>query len=166
MGYSNVEIMLDRLERIAREEQKVKNREKFRDEIIKAIKSRETCEFMNDTVIPEFNGSKTDSKCICEMGDCRACLIRFTLWLDEEYMEPPKPEVDWGKVPVDTLVRVRDREEQEWTLMYFKGISDYDRAHRFMTWRDGATSKTASGGDYVRWKFCELVEDEDGNSSI
>lgn len=50
----------------------MKNREKFRDEIVKAIKSRETCEFMNDTVIPEFIGSKTDSKCICEMGDCRA----------------------------------------------------------------------------------------------
>lgn len=69
----------------------MKNREKYREEIIKAIKSRETCEFMNDTVIPEFIGSKTDSKCICEMGDCRACLIRFTLWLDEEYEEP---EVD------------------------------------------------------------------------
>ena len=71
----------------------MKNREKFREEIIKAIKSRETCEFMNDTVIPEFIGSKTDSKCICEMGDCRACLIRFTLWLDEEYTEPPKQTV-------------------------------------------------------------------------
>lgn len=91
----------------------MKNRDKFRDEIIKAIKSRETCEFMNDTVIPEFIGSKTDSKCICEMGDCRACLIRFTLWLDEEYEEPPKPEVDWNKVPVDTLVRVRDYESGE-----------------------------------------------------
>ena len=65
----------------------MKNREKYREEIIKAIKSREMCEFMNDTVIPEFIGSKTDSKCICEMGDCRACLIRFTLWLDEEYIE-------------------------------------------------------------------------------
>ena len=30
---------------------KVKNREKYREQIIKAIKSRETCEFMNDTVI-------------------------------------------------------------------------------------------------------------------
>lgn len=84
----------------------MKNREKYREEIIKAIKSRETCEFMNDTVIPKFIGSKTDSKCICEMGDCRACLIRFTLWLDEEYEEP---KVNWYNVHVDTLVRVRDR---------------------------------------------------------
>lgn len=40
----------------------MKNREKFREQIIKAIKSRETCELMNDTVIPEFIGSKKDSK--------------------------------------------------------------------------------------------------------
>lgn len=158
-GYISVETMLDRLEHIAREEQKVKNRDKFRDEIIKAIKSRETCEFMNDTVIPEFIGSKTDSKCICEMGDCRACLIRFTLWLDEEYMEPPKSEVDWDNVPVDTLVRVRDEEDEEWILQYFKGVDEKSSGLRYLTWAGGATSKTASGWDYVSWKYCELVED-------
>lgn len=149
----------------------MKNREKHREEIIKAIKSRETCEFMNDTVIPEFIGSKTDSKCICEMGDCRACLIRFTLWLDEEYMEPPKPEVDWGKVPVDTLVRVRDGENEKWRLRYFRGFFDYD-SPKYATWNCGKTSKTADGTfDYTPWRYCELVEDElvedeDGNSSI
>lgn len=142
----------------------MKNREKFRDEIIKAIKSRETCEFMNDTVIPEFIGSKTDSKCICEMGDCRACLIRFTLWLDEEYMEPPKPEVDWDNVPVDTLVQVRDDENDKWALRYFKRFVRGPRTP-FVTWADGATSKTA-GVCTEYWKYCELVEDKDGNSSI
>lgn len=112
---------------------------------------------MNDTVIPEFIGSKTDSKCICEMGDCRACLIRFTLWLDEEYEEP---EVDWSKVPVDTLVRVRDREDREWILRYLKGINDGNAMCRYSAWESGATSKTAEG-DYTLWKYCELVEDED-----
>lgn len=142
----------------------MKNREKYREEIIKAIKSRETCEFMNDTVIPKFIGSKTDSKCICEMGDCRACLIRFTLWLDEEYMEPPKPEVDWDNVPVDTLVRVRDSEGEDWILRYFKGFEEEDYISRFKTWMDGATSKTAYGG-YEGWMYCELVEDEDNGSN-
>lgn len=142
----------------------MKNREKFRDEIVKAIKSRETCEFMNDTVIPEFIGSKTDSKCICEMGDCRACLIRFTLWLDEEYMEPPKPEVDWGKVPVDTLVRVRDYEYCEWNLRYFKGIDKSNPEEKYEAWSNGATSKTADDSSN-HWKYCELVEDEDDGSN-
>lgn len=146
----------------------MKNREKFRDEIIKAIKSRETCEFMNDTVIPEFIGSKTDSKCICEMGDCRACLIRFTLWLDEEYIEPPKPEVDWSKVPVDTLVRVRDNEDDEWLLRYFDSLEDESfssmAGHNYRVFADGATSVT--GRDYFEyWKYCELAEDEDDGSN-
>lgn len=137
----------------------MKNREKFRDEIIKAIKSRETCEFMNDTVIPEFIDSKTDSKCICEMGDCRACLIRFTLWLDEEYMEPPKPEVDWNNVPVDTLVRVRNDEDSPWVLQYFKEF-DEERNYKFLAWSNGRTSKTA-GCKQTGWQYCELVEVED-----
>lgn len=142
----------------------MKNREKYREEIIKAIKSRETCEFMNDTVIPEFIGSKTDSKCICEMGDCRACLIRFTLWLDEEYMEPQKPEVDWSNVPVDTLVRVRDNEDDEWLLRYFDSFEDESfssmSGHNYRVFADGATSVT--GRDYVeQWKYCELEEDEE-----
>lgn len=141
----------------------MKNREKHREEIIKAIKSRETCEFMNDTVIPEFIGSKTDSKCICEMGDCRACLIRFTLWLDEEYMEPPKPEVDWENVPVDTLVRVRDNYNSgNCLLRYFKGFDETLAMRKYVVWSDGATSKTA-GNNTENWMYCELVEDNDEN---
>lgn len=137
----------------------MKNREKYRDEIIKAIKSRETCEFINDTVIPEFIGSKTDSKCICEMGDCRACLIRFTLWLDEEYIEPPKPEVDWNKVPVDTLVRVRYDESNKWVLRWFKKY-EFGAVAPYVTWTNGNTRVT-SGGLTEHWKYCELVEEED-----
>lgn len=134
----------------------MKNREKHREEIIKAIKSRETCEFMNDIVIPEFIGSKTDSKCICEMGDCRACLIRFTLWLDEEC------EVDWSKVPVDTLVRVRNDENGEWLLRYFcEWNGDSNTGHKYSTFPNGRTSKTATYYIIENWRFCELVEVED-----
>lgn len=137
----------------------MKNREKYKNELIKVIKKDgKLCEFVKKHEVFRMFGK--DSKSYCKMT-CVTCGTALQLWLDEEYEEP---EVDWAKVPVDTLVRVRDREEQKWTLMYFKGISDY--ANRFMTWRDGATSKTAIGGDYVRWKYCELVEDEDGNSSI
>lgn len=137
----------------------MKNREKYKNELMDIIKEDgKLCEFVKKHEVFRMFGK--DSKSYCKMT-CVTCGTALQLWLDEEYEEPPKPEVDWSKVPVDTLVRVRDREEQEWTLMYFKGISDYDRAHRFMTWCDGATSKTASGGDYVSWKYCELVEDAD-----
>ena len=141
----------------------MKNREKYRDEIMKAIKSRRAdndnmCRFLRDNVIPRFASEADVERDVCGNLECYTCANLFAFWLDEEYEDP---KVDWNNVPVDTLVRVRDREEQEWTLMYFKGISDYDRAHKFATWCDGATSKTASGGDYVRWKYCELVEDEE-----
>lgn len=136
----------------------MKNREKYKNELMDVIKmDGRICGFVKKHDVFRMIG--TDWESFCEM-DCIACGTALQLWLDEEYEEP---EVDWDNVPVDTLVRVRDREEQEWTLMYFKGISDYDRAHRFMTWCDGATSKTACGGDYVRWKYCELVEDEDND---
>ena len=143
----------------------MKNREKYIDEIITMAASGTRCRFMIDNVMQNFIDNNVNVDTLCEDGKCCECSMLFALWLDEEYKEPPKPEVDWTKVPVDTLVRVRDREEQEWILMYFNGISDYDRAHRFMTWCDGATSKTACGGGYMMWKYCELVEDEDDGSN-
>lgn len=138
----------------------MKNREKYKNELIKVIKKDgKLCEFVKKHEVFRMFGK--DSKSYCKMT-CVTCGTALQLWLDEEYEEP---EVDWAKVPVDTLVRVRDREEQEWILMYFKGINNYDRARRFMTWCDGATSKTASGGYYLRWKYCELVEDEGDGSN-
>lgn len=137
----------------------MQNFDVYWDEIVEAIKDDDKmCCFMRDEVLPYFLKDND-----CKKIGCNTCAKMFTAWMFADYVEQPKPEVDWSKVPVDTLVRVRDREEQEWTLTYFKGISDYDIAHRFLTWCDGATSKTACGGDYVRWKYCELVEDEDND---
>ncbi len=134
----------------------MKNREKYKNELMNVIKlDGNICGFMKKHDVHRMIG--TDWESFCEM-DCIACGTALQIWLDEEYKNP---KVDWDNVPVDTLVRVRDREDQEWTLMYFKGISNFDPGHKFATWCDGATSKTASGGDYVRWKYCELVEKAD-----
>ena len=94
----------------------------------------------------------------------------FTAWMFADYVEPPKPEVDWDNVPVDTLVRVRNRAEDKWVLRYFKEIGDEHLNGRYFTWPGGTTSKTAEGS-CIGWQYCELVEeelmeDEDGNSSI
>lgn len=93
----------------------------------------------------------------CRGVNCHTCEKMFAFWLDEEY------EVDWDNVPVDTLVRVRDLESEEWTLKYFKGIDEEAPESRFMAWDNGATSKTAYG-NYTHWVRCELVEDEDGSN--
>lgn len=135
----------------------MKNREKFRDEIIKSARTsaeRDACTFKITHVLPRFGGDGKN----CSGYSCKWCYILCDLWLDEEYEEPPKSEVDWGKVPVDTLVRVRDHESEEWRLQYFKGIDD-SSTDRFMVWKCGATSVTAEGG-YTNWKYCELVEEE------
>lgn len=84
----------------------MKNREKYKNELIEVIKKDgKTCEFVKKHEVFRMFGK--DSKSYCEMT-CVTCGVALKLWLDEEYIEPPKPEVDWDNVPVDTLVRVRD----------------------------------------------------------
>lgn len=125
----------------------MKNREKFRDEIVETIKedndwNGKMCCFVKDNVLPRFISEENMEEYPCGGMSCQTCAKMFTLWLDEEYVEPPKPEVDWSKVPVDTLVRVRDYEKEKWWLRYFKGIAD-SSTYRFVTWENGATSITA-----------------------
>lgn len=134
----------------------MKNREKYKNELIDVIKTDgRICEFVKKHEVSQMIGKDFES--YCEMY-CIACGTALQLWLDEEYEEPEEPEVDWDNIPVDTLVRVRDREEQEWTLRYFKGIEEEGYINRFQTWVDGATSKTAYC-EYEDWKYCELVEE-------
>lgn len=118
------------------------------------------CSFMRDVVIPRFVGDDVMEDDICGGVGCTLCsqmFAMFAFWLDEEYIEP-RPEVDWSKVPVDTLVRVRDYEDEPWKFMYFHGYNPQNY-HKFEVWKHGATSKTT--GNYELWMFCELVEDED-----
>ena len=144
----------------------MKNREKFREEILEAFKddndmNRKMCCFMRDEVLPRYMPQEdVDEMRACGGSGCYTCMNIFAFWLDEEYIEPPKSEVDWSKVPIDTLVRVRNSKNENWTLQYFKGISDTMPNHRFETWNDGRTSKTTDGL-IMHWKYCELVEDED-----
>lgn len=136
----------------------MKNREKYREEIVKNAREIDKggCDFINRNVFPTFGDGVS-----CSSIDCAWCRFLSGIWLDEEYEEP---EVDWSNVPVDTLVRVRDFESEEWTLRYFKGIDGEFPGSKFMAWDGGSTSKTAYG-EYTRWKYCELVEDEDNGSN-
>ena len=136
----------------------MKNREKYKNELIDVIKKDgNICEFMIKRGVSQMFGKDMES--FCGETECTSCTTALNLWLDEEYEEP---EVDWDNVPVDTLVRVRDFESEEWVLRYFKGIDGEFPGSKFMAWDGGSTSKTAYG-DYTRWKYCELVEDEDND---
>lgn len=110
----------------------------------------------------DWNGlGKFRWESFCEM-DCIACGTALQIWLDEEYEEPPKPEVDWDNVPVDTLVRVRDYENARWHLYYYRGFNE--ELGVYSVWRNGKTSKTADDG-WTSWRFCELVEEEEDGSN-
>lgn len=143
----------------------MKNREMYKDKIMKALKDAPVedgaiCDFMREAVFPTQNATGEEH---CRKISCTDCSMVFAFWLDEEYVEPepPKPEVDWDNVPVDTLVRVRDYEADNWKLRYFAGFFEYDSL-KYATWNSGRTSKTANEtNDFTCWRYCELVEDED-----
>lgn len=133
----------------------MKNREKYRDEILNSVfrgNGDAYCEFVKKNVLPNLTDC-TNWECE-ELHSCGLCLVIFDSWIDEEY------EADWSNVPVDTLVRVRDGEDEEWLLRYFKGIDEEAPGSRFMAWDGGSTSIT-SNGEYTYWNYCELVEEED-----
>lgn len=137
----------------------MKNREKFGDEILTAIIGGNSCGFMKDKVAQEYLDSRESSDVLCERIGCTDCIKLFAFWLDGEYNKPP---TDWANVPVNTLVRVRDNEDDEWVLRYFDSFEEESfrsmAGHNYRVFADGATSVT--GRDYVEhWKYCELVED-------
>lgn len=143
----------------------MKNREKFRVEIVEAIKedndeNGKMCCFLKDNVIPRFISEEDVNLSTCGGLECHTCAKMFAFWLEEEYIEPPKPKVDWSKVPVDTLVRVWDTRAYECVLRYFKGIDDSNPTRKYVAWAKGATSVTAYG-QVTHWKHCELAEDEE-----
>lgn len=132
------------------------NREKYKNELMDVIKTDgRMCGFIKNHDVHRMLGKDWESFCGV---DCIACSMALNLWLDEEYTEPPKPEVDWANVPVDTLVRVKDFGDDVGVLRYFKGINACNPVERFVAWEDGKTSVTANGG-CTNWAFCELVED-------
>ena len=138
----------------------MKNREKYGDEILTAIKSGASCDFMKKTVIPLYIDSRESNDEFCDRNDCVGCLKLFAFWLDGGYEAPP---TDWANVPVDTLVRVRDDKSGKWILRYFKGFSrtysSYPPGYDYEVWGEGTTSVTAEECT-ERWRYCELAEDE------
>lgn len=138
----------------------MKNREKYKNELMDVIKmDGRICGFVKKHDV--FRMIRTGWESFCEI-DCIACGTALQIWLDEEYEEP---EIDWNNVPVDTLVRVRDDENGEWLLRYFKMFDEmpfgYQDGHNYAVFADGATSVTSDTCP-EHWNYCELVEEEDG----
>lgn len=142
----------------------MKNREKYRKTIMELSRNMDAgnlCRFRKRYVLPKLYEDIDQGS--CKNVNCEWCRLLLYIWLDEEYEgyeEPPKPEVDWSKVPVDTLVRVKDDEEDTWALRYFCEW-DGDTDMKYRTFPHGTTSKTTTYYYIENWKYCELVEDDD-----
>ena len=137
----------------------MQNFDVYWDEIVEVIKDDDKmCCFMRDKVLPNFLKDND-----CKKIGCNTCAKMFTAWMFADYAEQPKPEVDWDKVPVDTLVRVQYDKSNKWFLRYFKKY-EHGEVVPYVTWVSGTTSAT-SGGLEEHWKYCELVEDEDDGSN-
>lgn len=134
----------------------MKNKEKFHDEIFEIA-----CDGRVLAV------TKKGIPSVCDSFNCKNCLFhedshclsrisnRLKNWLESEYEEP---SIDWGEVPVDTPILVRNSEDALWSKRYFAKYED----EIVYTWMDGRTSWSAMyPTEFSRWKYAKLAEMEE-----
>ena len=63
-------------------------------------------------------------------------------------------EVDWNTVPVDTIILVRDYEDEDWIPAYF---AEYNNGVVYV-WEDGGTSFTKTNTE--AWCYAKLYEED------
>lgn len=131
------------------------NFEKYRNKIIKFNYSSNTgtSEFCNNFVEPNILNPIGKG---CLDIDCTYCRMLMSIWLMDEYKEPEEPEVDWSKIPTDTKIYVKDKEEDKWIKRYF---AKYENG-RVSAWIAGYTSWVCQEYETQSWKYAKLAEDE------
>ena len=124
----------------------LKNREKYKNELIQACKDADFNVFFNKYIVPAYRcgtyGGMTEEK----------RMLLTILWLDEEYQD--QEEVDWSKVAVDTPILV-SMNGQNWNHRHFAkycgGI--------VCAFEDGATSWTSN--EKTGWLYAKLAEPQE-----
>lgn len=123
----------------------MKNREKYKDEIMQSIKSRQSSKICR--LIKENSGGD------CEEINCTVCInFLYPLWLEEEYKEP---ETDWSKVAIDTPILV-SRDGAIWLKRYFCRYEN-GKVRAFV---NGKTEWSSLGEDCA-WSYAKLAELEE-----
>ena len=130
------------------------NYEKYKDDIIKILFTKGGIGV--DKKTGESHGCNLLDYCgNCRFyDDCRSDTLRK--WLDSEYVEPEKEEVDWSKVPIDTKVLVSD-DNENWYRRHFA----YYRDKRIGAFNNGVTSWTTNDlSETSGWEYGKLAEDK------
>lgn len=127
----------------------MKNREKYKNELVKVCKSGGLMQFFNDYVVPTYDCDNY------EVINAEKVALLTALWLDEEYKE--EPEVDWSKVEVDTPILVSMNEE-DWSYWSRRHFAEY-RDGTVYAFKDGATSWTTNLK--TEWPYAKLAEPQE-----
>lgn len=115
------------------------NYEKYKDDLLKHIIAQSFIGLDIHTNKLVDCSDLCCEKCKFNANGASICKNSYEMgkWLNSEYVEPEKEEVDWSKVPIDTKVLV-SADEINWYRRYFAGI-DICTNER-LAWLDGATS--------------------------
>ena len=124
----------------------MKNREKFKDELLERCTSGDFDTFFDKYILPTYH------RCTYSNTTFDKIMILTMLWLDEEYEEP---EMDWSKVENDDPILVRDGDDEEWNRAHFA----YYKNGKVYAWSGGKTSWTASS--YMHWEYAKLADPQE-----
>ena len=122
----------------------MKNKEKYIDDIIEVMRDpSKECRFRARRMFRSKYG-----ECSAEIP-CTECNVKFYQWLEEEY----EPEVDWKKVPMNTVIEVRDDNYASWNKRVFVF---YDEGDDFPF---VCISNATASAKAVCWKYARLPEE-------
>lgn len=124
----------------------MKNREKYKNELVKVCKSGGLMQFFNDYVVPTYDCDNY------EVINAEKVALLTALWLDEEYQD--QEEVDWSNVKTDDPILV-SVDGQHWDHKHF---AEY-RNGRVYVFCDGATSWTTNLK--TEWPYAKLAEPQE-----
>ena len=123
----------------------LKNREKYKNELVKVCKSGELMKFFNDYVVPTYECGNY------EVINAEKVALLTALWLDEEYQAA---EVDWSKVNVDAPILVSTN-GRKWVRIYFAEYRD-GTVYAFKNGAPSWTTNLKTG-----WEYAKLAEPQE-----
>lgn len=95
----------------------MKNKEKFAKEIIEIVVTGSLIA-MRDGVLRECRGLNCSQ---CDFFSDRGCREKIKEWAESEYVEY---ETDWAKVPVDTPVLLKEKNNVDNKRYFYKNLSE------------------------------------------
>ncbi len=130
----------------------MKNKEKFRKEIIDIALENGTIAVIKETGKPKACKETICPECIFYCMRKNECSALAKEWAENEYTEPP---IDWNKVPKDTPILVKETESAEWCKRYYANEMQGSHVGAFA---DGATSWSDDGEKKITfWKYAKLA---------